>query len=135
MPYQPYKTLAVARHAAPSWTTASNATRLGIALFCVTIGYVPHTSWADLYSYTNAEGEYVISQKPPKNNDIQYAVLTDEGEFIRMVEGRNQQVPITHWRPWFIPREDEPWEGNPYPEMPREREGVVTVDEEGAAEQ
>ncbi len=88
---------------------------------------------ANLYSYTNADGEYVVAQKPPKDKNIQYAVLSDEGEFIRMVPGRNQNVPITHWRPWFIPRDPEPWEGNPDPDFPREREPVVTVDEEESA--
>ena len=134
MPYQSSKTLGVWRHATPLWNKTSNTSRLGVALVSLAVAHIPQTSWADLYSYTNAEGEYVISQKPPKNENTQYAVLTDEGEFIRMVEGRNQQVPITHWRPWFIPREDEPWEGNPNPDMPRERKGVVTVDEEGSAE-
>ncbi len=135
MPYQLSKKLGIWRRAAFTRDKACNTTRLEAAIVCLTLAHVPQTAWADLYSYTNDNGEYVISQKPPKNKDIQYAVLTDEGEFIRMVEGRNQQIPITHWRPWFIPREDEPWEGNPNPAIPREREGVVTVDEEGSAEQ
>jgi hypothetical protein len=93
---------------------------------------LPASSHANLYSFTNADGEYVVSQKPPADKNIQYAVLSDDGEFLRMVPGRRQNVPITHWRPWFIPEEPEPWEGNPYPDMPREREPVVSVDEVSA---
>lgn len=83
---------------------------------------------AVLYSFTNEAGEYVVSQKRPSDKDTQYAVLSDEGEFIRSVPGRNQRVPVTHWRPWFIPKEPHPWDGEP--EIPREQEPVVTVDEE-----
>lgn len=93
------------------------------------VAMLPASGHANLYSFTNADGEYVISQKPPADKNIQYAVLSDEGEFLRMVPGRRQNVPITHWRPWFIPNEPEPWEGNPYPDLPREREPVVSVDE------
>ena len=83
---------------------------------------------ATLYSFTNAEGQDVVSQKPPKDRNIQYAVLSDDGEFIRMVHGRDQQVPITHWRPWFIPKDPDPLDGDP--ELIREREPVITVEEE-----
>ena len=107
-------------------------TTLGIALVGIALCQ-PLTALANLYSFTNAEGEYVVSQKPPKDKNTQYAILSDEGEFIRMVPGRQQNVPITHWRPWFIPRDPEPWEGNPNPDVIREREPVVTVDEESSA--
>jgi hypothetical protein len=83
---------------------------------------------AVLYSYTNADGEYVVSQTRPVDKNTQYAVLTDEGEFIRLVRGNNQRLPVTHWRPWFIPKEPHPWDGPA--DSPSEREPVVTVDEE-----
>lgn len=97
---------------------------------CLLLCLVAGPAYAALYSFTNAEGQYVVSQEPPKDNNVQYAVLTDEGEFIRMVPGRNQQIPITHWRPWFIPKEPHPWDGDPA--ATSEREGVVTVEEESA---
>lgn len=62
---------------------------------------------ARLYSYVNEDGDYVVSQKKPKNAD-EYAVLTDEGEFIRLVKRQSDDVPITHWRPWYLPREPDP---------------------------
>ena len=99
------------------------ASMLGIAALVAV-----QTAHATLYSFTNAEGQYVVSQKPPADKSIQYAVLTDEGEFIRMVPGSGQQIPITHWRPWFIPKEPHPWDADP--EVMREREPIVTVDEE-----
>jgi hypothetical protein len=106
--------------------------RLSLSIL-LSLSITSTSAWANLYSYTNAEGEYVVSQKPPKDKNMEYAILSDEGEFIRMVPGRSQNVPITHWRPWFIPREPEPWEGNPDPDIFREREPVVTVDEESNA--
>ncbi|MEQ9450145.1 MAG: hypothetical protein RJQ07_01055 [Pseudomonadales bacterium] len=66
---------------------------------------------AEVYAYTNADGDYIVSQKKPANPDTSYAVLTDEGEFIRMVEGRKKQIPITHWRPFFLPKEPHPLDG------------------------
>lgn len=62
---------------------------------------------ARLYSYVNEAGDYVVSQKKPKNVD-EYAVLTDEGEFIRLVKRERDDVPITHWRPWYMPKEPDP---------------------------
>ncbi len=62
---------------------------------------------ARLYSYVNEEGDYVVSQKKPKNVD-EYAVLTDEGEFIRLVKRKRDDIPITHWRPWYMPNEPDP---------------------------
>ena len=67
-------------------------------------------------------------QKPPKNKNIQYAVLSDEGEFIRSVPGRKQQIPISHWRPWYLPKEPHEFDGDP--DLMRDREPIVTVDEE-----
>lgn len=83
---------------------------------------------AVLYSFTNAEGQYVISQKPPKDKSIQYAVLSDDGKFIRMVQRRDQQLPISHWRPWFIPKEPHPYDADP--DLFRDREPVITIEEE-----
>ena len=83
--------------------------------------------YAEVYSYTNAEGDYVVSQSKPKDRTISYAVLTDEGEFIRMVEGRGKQVPITHWRPFFLPKEPHPFDG---PNVESEQqEPVISIDE------
>jgi hypothetical protein len=62
---------------------------------------------ARLYSYVNEEGDYVVSQKRPKNVE-EYAILTDEGEFIRLVKRKRDDVPITHWRPWYMPKEPDP---------------------------
>ena len=83
---------------------------------------------AVVYSFTNTDGQYVVSQKPPKNKNIQYAVLSDEGKFIRSVPSRQQQIPITHWRPWYLPK--EPHEFDADPNLIRERVPTVTVEEE-----
>jgi len=82
---------------------------------------------ADIYSYTNEDGDYIVSQTRPESPDISYAVLTDEGEFIRMVEGRGKQVPITHWRPFFLPKEPHPFDG-PNVET-EEQEPMISIDE------
>ena len=82
---------------------------------------------AEIYSYTNEDGDYVVSQTRPENPELSYAVLTDDGEFIRMVEGRGKQVPITHWRPFFLPKEPHPFDG-PDPQM-QEQEPVISIDE------
>ena len=66
---------------------------------------------ADIYTYTNEDGDYVVSKTRPKDPNISYAVLTDDGEFIRMVEGRNKRLPISHWRPFFLPKEPHPFDG------------------------
>lgn len=90
---------------------------------------------AEIYTYTNEEGDYIVSQKKPKNRDISYAVLSDEGEFIRMVEGRSAQVPITHWRPFFLPREPHWLDGpdeQPFPRQDAEPE--IRIDEVGDVE-
>ena len=105
--------------------------RITLATLAVALISLAPAANAVLYSYTNADGEYVVSQTRPQDKDTQYAVLSDEGEFIRSVPGRNQQVPITHWRPWFIPKEPHPWDGEP---ETRDREPVVTVDEESSAQ-
>ncbi len=80
---------------------------------------------ADLYSYVNADGDYVISKQPPKNVGA-YVVLSDEGEFIERVEFAPSDVPITHWRPWYLPREPNPMEA-PLQDVPAE--GTVVIEE------
>jgi hypothetical protein len=55
----------------------------------------------------NESGDYVISKKRPKA-PVEYSILTDDGEFIRLVPAPQESVPITHWRPWFLPREPDP---------------------------
>jgi hypothetical protein len=97
----------------------------GSLTLCLLAGAV--NGYAEVYSYTNADGDYVVSQSKPKDHTISYAVLSDEGEFIRMVEGRGKQVPITHWRPFFLPKEPDPMDG---PQLPIEdKEPVVNIDE------
>ncbi|XOV85050.1 MAG: hypothetical protein ACFHXK_07970 [bacterium] len=89
--------------------------------------FVAPVTHADIYAYTNKDGDYIVSQNKPKDRNLSYAVLTDEGEFIRMVEGHRENVPITHWRPFFLPKEPHPFDG---PEMqPRERQPSVEVEE------
>ncbi len=68
---------------------------------------IPAPAAARLYSYVNEEGDYVVSKKKPKNVD-EYAILTDEGEFIRLVKRKRDDVPVTHWRPWYMPNEPDP---------------------------
>jgi len=80
---------------------------------------------AKVYAYVNEHGDYVITQKKPDKSVREYAVLTDDGEFVRLVRAREPNVPITHWRPWFIPRDPEATDA---PEI-RERTGVVEIDE------
>lgn len=97
---------------------------LPLALILVFGGSNVH---ATLYSYVAETGDYVLSQNKPKNVD-EYAVLTDEGEFVRLVRknNRDNQVPLSHWRPWYLPREPHPFDG---PQTPREQQPSVTIDE------
>ena len=81
---------------------------------------------ADVYAYVNKDGDYVVTPQRP-GGDTEYAVLTDDGEFLRLVRPRDADVPVTHWRPWFLPREAHPMD--PGPEAYTEREGVVGVEE------
>lgn len=82
---------------------------------------------ADVYAYTNKDGDYIMSQKKPKDRNISYAILTDDGDFVRMIEGRRENVPITHWRPFFLPKEPDPFDG-PTIEQ-RDRQPNVEIDE------
>ena len=83
---------------------------------------------ADIYSYNTADGDYIVSQNKPTDPDITYAVLSEDGEFIRMVSGRNQQIPVGHWRPFWMPKEPHPLDGDP--DLIREREPVIIIEEE-----
>ena len=85
------------------------------------------SAYAEIYSYTNEDGDYIVSQTRPEDRKISYAVLSDDGEFIRMVEGRDKQVPITHWRPFYLPKEPHPMDG---PDVRfEEPEPVINIDE------
>jgi hypothetical protein len=94
---------------------------LAIAL----LSCLAHAAHATVYAYVDENGDYVVTQKKPGKKVAEYAVLTAEGEFVRLVQARPPNVPITHWRPWFMPKEPDPNAADPY----REREGVVDVEE------
>ena len=81
---------------------------------------------AEVYAYVNEHGDYVVSQKRP-GKGVEYAILTDDGEFVRLVQPRDMDVPVTHWRPWFIPKEPDPYDFDP--EALEEREGVIEIEE------
>ncbi|MEZ5557819.1 MAG: hypothetical protein R3E86_04650 [Pseudomonadales bacterium] len=72
----------------------------------------PQTLSARVYAYVNEDGDYVISQKRPKI-PVEYAILTDDGEFIRLVPAPQPPVPVTHWKPWFMPRQPDPLDAKP----------------------
>ena len=90
---------------------------------------------AEIYSYTNSDGDYVVTQQKPDDPNISYAVLTDEGDFVRMVEGRNKQIPISHWRPFFLPKEPHPFDGPEVDIEVRESQPVISIDEVAGAEE
>ena len=73
--------------------------------------FVSQQAFAEIYAYTNSDGDYIVSQTKPTDRNLSYAVLTDDGEFVRMVEGKNKRVPISHWRPFFMPKEPHPLDG------------------------
>lgn len=81
---------------------------------------------AEVYAYVNEAGDYVVSQKRP-GKGVEYAILTDDGEFVRLVQPRDLDVPVTHWRPWFIPKEPDPYDFDP--EVLEDREGTVEIEE------
>ena len=78
---------------------------------------------AELYSYANEDGDYVISKERPTNTG-EYVVLSDEGEFIRRVQQPALRVPTSHWRPWYLPDEPNPFDIDA-PEAPPEPEIVI----------
>ncbi len=83
------------------------------------------TALGRLYSYENSDGDYVISKKKPKGVD-EYSILSNDGEFIRLVQAREKNVPISHWRPWYLPKDPHPFDAKPEPD---ERTPTVVIDE------
>lgn len=98
-------------------------------IFSLTLILAACPTSASLYSFVNDEGQYVVSRTPPKDPSTEYAVLTDDGEFVRLVHSPTKRIPITHWRPWFIPKEPDPFDADP--DVVHEPKPVVTVEEEG----
>lgn len=86
----------------------------------------PAAAAAEVYAYVNDDGDYVVTRDNPGRSVAEYAILTDDGEFVRLVRPGELDVPITHWRPWFLPKEPDPFETD---EVPREREGTVEIEE------
>jgi hypothetical protein len=82
---------------------------------------------AEVYAYVNENGDYVVTPDRPGRDVAEYAILTDDGEFVRLVRPRELDVPITHWRPWFLPKEPDPYDADP--DIYREREGAVGIEE------
>ena len=82
---------------------------------------------AEVYAYVNGEGDYVVTRDRPGDDVAEYAVLTDDGEFLRLVNPRDLDVPISHWRPWFLPKEPDPYDADQ--DAYREREGTVDIEE------
>lgn len=81
---------------------------------------------ANVYSYLNPEGDYVISQKRPEGV-AEYAVLTDNGELVELVGYTETSaprsaialdVPITHWQPWFLPKQANPFVATKLDDLP-----------------
>jgi hypothetical protein len=93
------------------------------------LGCAASSAHATIYAYVDDNGDYVVTQKRPGKSVAEYAVLTDDGEFVRLVQARDPNVPITHWRPWFIPKDPDPYDADP--DSRREREGTVDIDEIG----
>lgn len=98
----------------------------GLSL-ALTLGFASGSACADVYAYVNDDGDYVVTPDEPGRSVDEYAVLTDEGEFIRLVRPRDAEVPITHWRPWFLPKDPDPYDADE--DAYEEREGVVGIEE------
>ncbi len=98
-----------------------------VVLLVLGLLFLAPSTNAEIYAYTNKDGDYIVSQQKPKDRDISYAILTDEGDFVRMIEGRRENVPITHWRPFFLPKEPDPFDGPTI--EPSERRPSVEIDE------
>jgi hypothetical protein len=101
---------------------SSSVSRLFLIL---PLGILPLGSspMADVYSYMNDDGDYVISKERPEGSG-EYAVLSDEGEFIELIRRPELNVPITHWRPWYLPAEPNPLDP-PTPEGPAEPNVII----------
>jgi hypothetical protein len=100
-------------------------------IFSLTLVLAASPTAAALYSFVNDQGQYVVSRTPPEDPSTEYAVLTDDGEFVRLVHSPTKRIPITHWRPWFIPKEPDPFDADP--DVIHEPEPVVTVEEEASS--
>lgn len=100
---------------------------IAIAVMMLLSVVTASTAQGEVYAYVDDNGDYVVTQRRPGKHIKEYAVLSDDGEFIRLVQPRDPNVPITHWRPWFIPKEPDPFDGDP--DIYREREGVVEIQE------
>jgi hypothetical protein len=84
---------------------------------------------ANLYSYMNEQGDYVVTQKRPKNAD-EYAVLSNDGEFLHLVRPIALDVPVSHWQPWYLPKQANPFA----PDQPdQEAKPSVIIEEVDAA--
>ncbi len=82
----------------------------------------PWGAQAELYSFVNENGDYVISRDRPSSGA--YVVLSDDGEFIERVQSPVLDVPVSHWRPWYLPSEANPFM-SPEPEAPPEPSVVI----------
>ncbi len=113
----------------PKCQAAGFRVRRVFALSCaaVLLGLAAGPAAAEIYAYVNEDGDYVVTKDNPGKSVGEYAVLTDDGEFLRLVNPRDLDVPITHWRPWFLPREPDPFDADP--ELYEEREGTVGIEE------
>lgn len=93
-------------------------------LLATVLVLLPWGARAELYSFVNEDGDYVISKDRPSAGE--YVVLTDDGEFVERIQSPALDVPISHWRPWYLPREPNPFistEPKPPPE------GSVVIEE------
>lgn len=108
-------------------TTARWGTVLGLAMTGGLAAGAPVQ--ADVYAYVNDAGDYTISRERPGDEVAEYAILSDEGEFLRLVRPSNLDAPVSHWRPWFIPKDPDPFDG-PSPDF-EDREGTVEIEERG----
>ena len=83
---------------------------------------------AEVFSYADETGNYIVSKTKPTDSNTEYAVLTDDGEFIRLVKRPTPRLPVSHWRPWFIPKEPHPFDAVPQ-DVDRAREPDVKIEE------
>ncbi len=88
---------------------------------------------AEVYAYVNDDGDYVVTRERPADSVGEYAILSNDGEFLRLVNPRELDVPITHWRPWFLPKQPDPFDADP--DVYREREGTVEIEELDVADE
>jgi|GEM_PF-5493853 len=98
-----------------------------VLLLVLGVLFLAPSTHAEIYAYTNKDGDYIVSQQKPKDRDLSYAILTDDGDFVRMIEGRRENVPITHWRPFFLPKEPDPFDGPTI--VPSEQQPSVEIEE------